>query len=131
MAIREEFHALLKAGKLSDALMLALSESVEMEVTTWVGSDDTPQALPGQRMRSRLDLVAGEVEHEIGEAFLDSAVYEQLKQFHLQQVEESRHTMIKNVESLQQLFSVLARILPQSAQNTPAILSQGQQQSDD
>jgi len=57
MATSDDFKEKLKAGKIVDALTLALGESVELEITTWVCSanskaetsaeaDPTPSRLP-------------------------------------------------------------------------------------
>lgn len=112
MVVNEKFEQLLKTGKLNEALLLALEQTIELEVTTWVASEQATEALPGQRLRSRLNLVAGELDHEIGEEFLNNPAYQQLQQFHLEQVEASRRMMVQNVETLQQLFTVLGQLLP-------------------
>jgi hypothetical protein len=115
MVVNEKFQQLLKAGKLDEALLLALEQAIELEVTTWVASEEETEAIPGQRLRSRLNLVAGELEHEIGEEFLNNPAYEQLQQFHLEQVQASRQTMVQNVQTLQQLFTVLGQLFPSAS----------------
>jgi hypothetical protein len=115
MVVNEEFKRLLQTGQFNEALLLALEQAMEIEVTTWVASGQEVEAAPGQRLRSRLNLIAGELEHEIGEEFLDNPAYQQLQQFHLDQVQASRQTMVQNVETLQQLFTVLTRLLPSAS----------------
>lgn len=115
MVVNEEFKRLVQAGQLNDALLLALEQAVEVEVTTWVGSQSETEVVPSQRLRSRLNLVAGTLEHELGEEFLDNPAYAELQQFHLEQIRASREMMVENVETLQHLFTVLARLLPADA----------------
>lgn len=115
MVVNEEFKRLLQTGQLNEALLLALEQAVEVEVTTWVGSSSDQEVIPSQRLRSRLNLIAGTLEHELGEEFLDNPAYSELQQFHLDQIQASREMIVENVETLQQLFTVLARMLPANA----------------
>lgn len=119
MGVSNDFKQQLKAGKIVEALTLALSEAIELEITTWVSSaeseNSTPlnpdQPQPGHRMRTRINIVDGDIENEMGSLFIGSGPYAELQQFHLEQVQESRQIIQQNLDNLQQLFNVLTTTL--------------------
>lgn len=119
MAISDEFKEQLKAGKIVDALTLALGEAVELQITTWVSSPDSDakalvgsdEPAPGYRMRTRINIVEGEIDNEVGSQFIGNGPYTELRQFHQEQVQEGRQTIQNNLANLQQLFTVLASTL--------------------
>lgn len=121
MATSDDFKAQLKAGKIIDALTLALGEAVELEITTWVsssGSDSKSLAEEEQppaecRMRTRINIVDGDISNEVGSEFLGNGPYTELQQFHKLQVQQGPQMIQHNLENLQQLFSVLTSTLTQ------------------
>lgn len=113
MASSDDFKAQLKAGNITEALTLALSEAVELKFTTWVASGDDVEATPskpGNRLRTRINTIEGEIEHEIGEEFIGTGRYRELRQFHLEQVAEGSKIVQNNLKSLQKLFEVLVAL---------------------
>lgn len=122
MAISDEFKEQLRAGKIVDALTLALGEAVELEITTWVSSSSantsTENARPPAdcRMRTRINIVDGDIDNEIGTQFIGNGPYTELRQFHMEQVQEGRHIIQQNLENLQQLFTVLTTTLSRMPQ---------------
>lgn len=133
MAASDEFRKYLKEGKVVEALTLALGEAIELEITTWVSSEDDQtygamgQPAPGSRMRTRMNLVDGNIDNEVGSQFIGSGPYTELRDFHLQQVQEGRDIIKQNLESLQQMFVLLARTverLPKNNRTNPALPSQ-------
>jgi hypothetical protein len=121
MTTSDEFKEKLKAGEIVDALTLALSEAVELEITTWVSSANSDsntaanveQSSPGYRMRTRMNIVDGNINNEIGNHFIGNGPYTELRQFHMEQVLEGRKIIRQNLESLQQLFTVIASTITQ------------------
>lgn len=118
MAVSDDFKEQLKAGKIVDALTLALGEAVELQITTWVASpdeeaksSDSGQPLPGYRMRTRINIVEGEIDNEVGSQFIGNGPYTELRHFHQEQVQEGRQIIQHNLANLQQLFTVLATTL--------------------
>ncbi|MGQ4649087.1 hypothetical protein [Lyngbya aestuarii] len=126
MSISDDFKEKLKAGKIVDALTLALSEAIELEITTWVSSNksyaqtsaEAEQPHADCRMRTRLNIVDGDIENEIGSQFIGNGLYTELRQFHLDQVQEGRQIIQQNLENLQQLFSVLTKTMNQLPQES-------------
>ncbi|HBB30875.1 MAG TPA: hypothetical protein DDZ80_12935 [Cyanobacteria bacterium UBA8803] len=121
MTTSDEFKQQLKAGRIVDALTLALAESVELEITTWVSSansdgktlTETDQPAADCRMRTRLNIVEGAIDTEVGSQFIGNGPYTELRQFHMEQVQAGRQIIQHNLENLQQLFTVLTRTLAQ------------------
>ncbi len=115
MTTIEEFREKIKAGEIADALALAMSESMELKITTWVSSDsqslDSEEPPPGYRLRTRINILEGEVENEIGSELIGKEAYAELQQLHLEQVEQSREIVLKNLESLQKMMVVLTNTL--------------------
>jgi hypothetical protein len=120
MAASDDFKQQLKAGKIVEALALALGEAVELKITTWASSKpvvdaeifDPGQELPkpGHRLQTRINLLKGELENEIGSQFLGSSSYKELRQFHLDQVNQSHKIIQDNLSSLQKLFELWVKM---------------------
>ncbi|NES19885.1 MAG: hypothetical protein F6K41_13370 [Symploca sp. SIO3E6] len=129
MTTSDEFKEKLKAGDIVDALTLALSEAVELEITTWVSSvhsdsesaANVEQSSPGYRMRTRMNIVDGNINNEVGTHFIGNGPYTELRKFHMEQVLEGRQIIRQNLESIQQLFTVIASTLSQLPQDSRQI----------
>ncbi len=127
MAISDDFKEQLKAGKIVDALTLALGEAVELEITTWVSSSKSDATTsterdhlppPDCRMRTRINIVDGNIDNEVGSQFIGNGPYTELRQFHQEQVQEGRQVIQQNLENLQQLFTVLTNTLSRLPQSS-------------
>ncbi|MBD1835543.1 hypothetical protein H6F61_23380 [Cyanobacteria bacterium FACHB-472] len=117
MAASDDFKQKLKAGKIVEALSTALSEAIELKITTWVAKADSDQEQPepGSRMQTRINIVDGDITNEIGNQFLDTGPYSELRQFHLEQVQQSREIIQDNLKSLQKLFGIWAQMRPSNS----------------
>jgi hypothetical protein len=129
MNISDEFQAQIKAGNIADALAIAISGAVELEITTSVTSNQNPHHdSRGDRMRTRINIVDGQIDNEVGSKFIGNGPYTELRKFHLQQVHEGREVIQRNLENLQQMFTILtttiAQLPPESLSPTiPQMLS--------
>ena len=106
----EEFKEKVKAGEMFDALAIAMSESIELNITTSVASSKKKgidETQPGYRMRTRINLVDGEVDNEIGKEFITNPAYAELQKLHLEQVKQGREIVLNNLASLQSMFAML------------------------
>ncbi|MDJ0573555.1 MAG: hypothetical protein QNJ65_00130 [Xenococcaceae cyanobacterium MO_234.B1] len=126
MTAIEQFKDKIKAGEIYDALALAISEAIELKITTWVASSETDNldddSKPGYRMRTRINLVDGAVENEIGREFATNPAYEELQKLHLEQVRQGREIILNNLASLQTMLATLNDTMaqmPKSADNLP------------
>ncbi|HEY9804391.1 MAG TPA: hypothetical protein V6D25_28925 [Leptolyngbyaceae cyanobacterium] len=106
----------LDANKIIDAIKSAIVEVVELEITTWVEEPSTSEeealnitkvAKPGNRIYTKINLISGDIENEVGSQFLASGPYAELLNFHLVQVKDSREIMQKNIESVQKIYKIL------------------------
>ncbi|MDX2100753.1 MAG: hypothetical protein SFW36_23485 [Leptolyngbyaceae cyanobacterium bins.59] len=94
------------------ALKMALSEAIELKITTWVVSPDDvgseqAEPKPGYRMQTRINIVDGDIDNEVGSQFLTNGPYTELRDFHLDQVQDGRDIIQQNLINLQHLFGVL------------------------
>ena len=112
MSASDEFRAKIAAGEMLDAMAIAMSEAIELNITTWIAAnetdslgDESPQ--PGHRMRTRINLIDGEVDNEIGREFANNPAYDQLQKLHLEQVRKGREILLNNLASLQSMFAML------------------------
>lgn len=109
MASSKEFKQAIKEGRLNDAFVIAMSNAPELHITTWVASDDSEtKPLEEECLRTHVNLVEGEIVNEIGEELIGDNLYGTLQQFHLQQVTQGHQTISQNLQSLQQMFRLLA-----------------------
>ncbi len=118
MASSEDFKKYIQAGKLTEALALAMSAAVKLQITTRVlGDEDMAtgnDSQPGERIRTQINMVEGQITNEIGEQFTGKNPYKDLKQVHLAQVKEGAKTIQSNLKSLQKLFRLLVTMRQQN-----------------
>jgi len=110
MASNADFQEYIRQGKLAEALSLALSEVVQLQITTTVvQSPDLidPDNLDDDRtLKTQINMVDGQITSQVGQGF--TGAYKPLRQFHLEQVKEGSKTIQSNLKSLQKLFRLLA-----------------------
>jgi len=122
MALSDDFRKQLQEGNIAAAFALALSEAVNLRVTTWVSSGaDAAEAgtlepaKPGHRLYTHINTIDGDIENEIGDQFLGNGPYRELRQFHLDQVAQGSRIIQENLEGLQRIFEVWLEIRGQTA----------------
>lgn len=121
MVAIEDFQKALRAGNFEEAFVSLLSKAVEFSITTWVvsaESDTTESARSGNRLRTRINLLEGEVNNEIDRHFLDNGLSQELQQFHLEQVARGNQIIEKNLESVEKLIQLLATFKQQKFEMT-------------
>ncbi|HIK05127.1 MAG TPA: hypothetical protein IGS40_10485 [Trichormus sp. M33_DOE_039] len=111
----------LDSNNIIDAMKAAIAEVVQLEITTWVVEPSTQldgelqpsstSAKPGNRIYTKINLVDGDIENEVGSQFLSSGPYAELLSFHLDQVKESREIMQKNIESVHKVYKILMEMV--------------------
>lgn len=110
MTATEQFKDKIQKGEVYDALTLAMSEAIELKITTWVASSETDDldndSKPGYRMRTSINLVEGKIDNEIGREFASNPAYEELQKLHLEQVQQGREIILNNLASLQTIFAM-------------------------
>lgn len=127
MGLSDEFRKELKAGNLSKAISLAVSEAVDLKITTWVASSseekEAAQIKSGHCLRTHINIIEGDIENEIGDQFIGNGPYRELQQFHLEQVVQGSQIINSNLKSLQKLFEVWLKT-SQKVANTPVLESE-------
>jgi hypothetical protein len=114
MASSEQFKEALKTGKLKEALLIAMSQGFELDITTWVNSiRDCPHPSSGKLLRTRINLVRGEIDNEIGENFLRDGVVRELEKLHSAQIATAPQILQSNLESLQKIFQLITSLQQQ------------------
>jgi hypothetical protein len=110
MTSSKEFKQAIREGRLNDAFVIAMGNAPELHITTWIASPEDDRAKPrgGDCLRTHVNLVEGEIINEIGEQLIGDDLYGTLQQFHLEQVTQGHQTMSENLQSLQQMFRLLA-----------------------
>jgi hypothetical protein len=141
VAVIDEFKDKLRSGEIFEALTIAMSEAIELKVTTWVSSAGSPpttqdfsangtlkaelETPSSLCLHTRINLVDGEVENRIGSEFIDHEAYAELQKFHLEQVKEGREILLKNLESLQKMFVVMTNTMSQLPKTSSPLLQPG------
>jgi hypothetical protein len=92
-----------------------MSKAHQLNITTSIAfpEKNSSQSATSSSLRTRLDLVEGKIDNEIDEQFLGNPLYQQVQQFHRQQVNRGHHTIAQNLESLQQMFRLLVALQKQ------------------
>jgi len=126
MAISQEFQKHLSSGNLAEAMKLALSEMIELRISTRVVSEDgSTDDRPGHQINTRINIVDGDIENEIGSVFLKDGPYSELRSFHAQQVADAQKIIRTNIESLQTLLGLLLQGLNRPSGQEPSADFQG------
>jgi hypothetical protein len=111
MTTSERFKQELQAGNLDKAFELALEQAIELEIVTWVSGNTAESTLnglnspnPTQRIRTRLNLLDGRIENEVGSQLLRNGISADLREFHSNQIKEGQALIQNNLKTLQVLL---------------------------
>ena len=109
MASSTEFKKALREGKLSEAFIIAMGNSPELHITTWISSPEDNSAQPsrGKCLKTHVNLVEGKIANVIGEDLMGDNLYSAIQKFHSQQVTQGHQAISQNLRSLQQMFRLM------------------------
>ncbi|MEA5469668.1 hypothetical protein [Spirulina sp. 06S082] len=143
MPSSQEFREALQAGRIQEAFTLALTEAVELKITTWVSSSESDtdrdrdvtvknavsrrsldESKPGHRLRTSINLMQGDIENEIGDRFLNNSAYHELLRFHFTQVDKGQQIIEQNIHSLQKIFSLVTSLNNPAPDSSPGFSSE-------
>lgn len=116
MTVSENFKEKIKQGNLKEALISVMSEAVELKITTWVSTEDEiSSSKPSQchYIRTRMNILDGDIENEIGAQFINKKSYSEVQQFHLEQVKQGHQIVHTNLENIHKMFALLSDSLSQ------------------
>ena len=119
MTSSEDFKQAIRAGNISEAFLVAMSNAPELNITTKIITADgqrvdADQSQLDNYLSTHINLIEGKVENEIGEK-LTGDRYSEIKQFHLQQVTQGHQTIQHNLISLQKMFQLMSSFQEQQA----------------
>lgn len=95
------FQSKLKETKnFGDALIEIFSDLVQLEIVTWVAHEEDTTHRAGNRLKTKINLIDGDIENELGADFLQGSPYAELRGFHEIQVEKGSETIANNLKTL-------------------------------
>ena len=95
------FQSKLKETKnFGDALIEIFSDLVQLEIVTWVAHEGDTTHKAGNRLKTKINLIDGDIENELGADFLQGSPYAELRGFHEIQVEKGSETIANNLKTL-------------------------------
>ena len=123
MTSNENFKQALIAGKLDEALAIAISQAPELKITTSIVSSlpqaetesnsPSPNFVTNKRLHTRINLVEGEIYNEISEDLIGNIDSQEIQKFHFEQVSRGHQIIQKNLESLQNIFRLMTTVQQQ------------------
>lgn len=106
------FQSKLKESKnFGDALVEVFSDLVELEIVTWVAHEGDTAHKPGNRLKTTINLIDGDIENEVGADFLQGSPYAELRSFHETQVEKGAETIANNLKTLVDIGQKVTELL--------------------
>jgi len=95
------FQNKLKENKnFGDALVEVFSDLVRLEIVTWVAHEGDTTHKSGNRLKTTINLIDGDIENELGADFLHGSPYAELRGFHEIQVAKGAETIANNLKTL-------------------------------
>jgi len=95
------FQSKLKENKnFGDALVEVFSDLVRLEIVTWVAHEGDTTHKSGNRLKTTINLIDGDIENELGADFLQGSPYAELRGFHEMQVTKGAETIANNLKTL-------------------------------
>lgn len=96
-----KFQKKLKETKnFGDALVEVFSDLVHLEIVTWVAEEGDSSHRAGNRLKTTINLLDGDIENELGANFLQDSTYSELRGFHETQVQKGAETIANNLQTL-------------------------------
>ncbi|NUN64200.1 hypothetical protein HCU40_05405 [Pseudanabaena biceps] len=96
-----KFQQKLKETKnFGDALVEVFADLARLEIVTWVAHDGDADHKAGNRLKTTINLIDGDIENELGADFLQGSPYAELRDFHELQVQKGAETIANNLKTL-------------------------------
>lgn len=106
------FQSKLKETKnFGDALIEIFSDLVQLEIVTWVAHEGDTTHKAGNRLKTTINLIDGDIENELGADFLQGSPYAELRGFHETQVGKGSETIANNLKTLVDIGEKVAGML--------------------
>jgi hypothetical protein len=108
------------SNNFGDALMEIFSDLVQLEIVTWVAREGDTTHKAGNRLRTTINLIDGDIENEIGADFLHGSPYAELRSFHELQVDKGTETIANNLKTLVEIGEKVTGMLKGGAASSAA-----------
>jgi hypothetical protein len=103
-----EFQHKLRSGQIYDALALVVQETIELEITTQMNEDPDPdRSADGEYLRTKINLLTGNIQNEVGKNVVTSPNFLKLQQLHLDQLVVSQQGVRGYLEQIQAILAIL------------------------
>lgn len=106
MTLNRETAAQIQGREIFEALTVAISETPEIEVTTYIDSldlDQLEQSASTSCFYTQVNLLNGTVDHEIDLKLIDNPAYRELQRWHIEQVHQRQDCLVKNLATLEKM----------------------------
>ena len=98
------------AREILQVIITAMSESAEIEVTTYIDSwdlDSAERSPSASRIQTKIDLLNKTVEREIDSKLIDNPAYGELQRWHIEQVRQRQDSLVDNLASLEKMRQMI------------------------
>ncbi|MEL6787804.1 MAG: hypothetical protein AAFO76_10420 [Cyanobacteria bacterium J06607_15] len=98
------------AQAILQVLTTAMSETAEIEVTTYIDSwdlDHIEKSASTSRLHTQINLLDQTIEHEIDLKLIDNPAYGELQRWHTEQVRQRQESLVKNLASLEKMRQIV------------------------
>ena len=109
MISSEIFHQKLQAGQIHQALALLMREASELDVTTRMTEDTNSQSSSSEYLRTKINLLTGEIQNEVGKDLVTRTSYIKLQQLHIDQIVVSHRLVQGYLDRVKAILTVLDR----------------------
>ncbi|MEL6909718.1 MAG: hypothetical protein AAFY63_04725 [Cyanobacteria bacterium J06643_13] len=109
MALKQPSEPTL-AQAILQVLTTAMSETAEIEVTTYIDSwdlDHIEKSASTSRLHTQINLLDQTIEHEIDLKLIDNPAYGELQRWHTEQVRQRQESLVKNLASLEKMRQIV------------------------
>jgi hypothetical protein len=103
-----EFQQKLRSGQIHEALALVVQETIELEITTRMTEDlESSEADNGKYLRTKINLLTGNIQNEVGKSIVANQNFPQLQQLHIEQLIVSQRLVQGYLEQIQAILAIL------------------------
>lgn len=123
LPVQQKFEKAVREKNFFEAFLSVIHEAVQLKILTVVEDENDPlfednlsllQGQPGKRMATFIELLSGDIKNVIGSRFLENNHYQEILNFHREQVEEGQQIIEKNIESLRKILIYLMELQERS-----------------
>ncbi|PZU99876.1 MAG: hypothetical protein DCE90_00865 [Pseudanabaena sp.] len=102
-----------------DALVEVFADLVHLEIVTWVAEAGDASHKAGNRLKTTINLIDGDIENEVGANFLNDPTYAELRGFHETQVQKGAETIANNLQTLVNIGQKVTDLLNDKTSRKP------------